>query len=93
MLPSLPSADLLSTPSELWVMFNSPAVTAVDPHGKLDFSLFVRIVLGQVKRGGNTFAVLLWRGNSVTCCPWASLSLTDKSNQTGLFLRAASRTE
>lgn len=39
MLPGMPLADLLSTPSELWVMFNSPTVTAADPHGKLDFFL------------------------------------------------------
>ena len=58
MLPSLPFADLLNNPSELWVMFNSPAVTAVDPHGKLDFFFlpppptFVRIVprAGEEKR-------------------------------------------
>lgn len=92
MLPSLPSADLLSTPSELWVMFNSPAVTAVDPHGKLDFFFFfVRTVLAQVKRG--TLAALVRRGNSVTYCSEASLSFTDKSSQTGLFLRADGGTE
>lgn len=91
MLPSLPSTDLLSTPSELWVMFNSPAVTAVDPHGKLDFFFFVRIVLVQVKRG--TLAALVCGGNSVTYCSEASLSLTDKSSQTGLFLRADGGTE
>lgn len=55
--------------------------------------LFVRIVLGQVKRGREAFAVLLRRGNSVTYCSEASLSLTDKSNQIGLFLRADGRTE
>lgn len=49
----LPSTDLLSTPSELWVMFNSPAVTAVDPHGNWIFFFFVRITLVQVKRGGH----------------------------------------
>lgn len=91
MLASLPSADLLGTPSELWVMFNSPAVTAADPHGKLDFFFFVRIALVQVRR--RTSAALVCRGNSVTCCSEASPSLTDKSSQTGLFLRADGRTE
>lgn len=55
------------------------------------FFFFVRIVLVQVRRG--TFAVLVCRGNSVTYCSVASLSLTDKSSQTGLFLRADGRTE
>lgn len=50
MLPSRPSIDLLNAPSELWVMFNSPAVTAADPHGKLDFFFFfVRMVLVEGK--------------------------------------------
>jgi len=75
-------------------MFNSLTVTAVDPHGKLDFSSpFVRIVLVQVKRGGKTFAALLWWSNSVTYCSESSLSLTDKSNQMGLFLGTNRRTE
>lgn len=57
------------------------------------FFFFVRNVLVQVKRGRKTFAALLCRGNSVTYCSEASLSLTDKSNQTGLFLRADGGTE
>lgn len=45
----LPFTDLFSNPSELWVMFNSPAVTAVDPHGNWIFFFFATIVLVQVK--------------------------------------------
>lgn len=68
----LPSPDLLRTPSELWVMFNSPAVTAVDPHGNwiFFFFFFVRIGLVQVNRG--TLAAPVWEGNSVTHCSEAS---------------------
>lgn len=48
------------------------------------FFFFVRLV--QVKRG--TLAAAVQRSNSVTCSSEASLSLTAKSSQTGLFLRA-----
>lgn len=57
------------------------------------FSFFVRAALVQVKRGRKAFAALLCQGNSVTCCSESSRSLTDKSNQTDLFLEADGRTE
>lgn len=80
----LPSTDLLTAPPiELWVMFNSPGVTAVELHGNWIFFFFVRIGLAQVKRRAS--AATAGQGNSVTCSSEASLSLTDKSSQTTLF--------
>lgn len=55
------------------------------------FSFFVRIGLVQVKRG--TSAAPVWEGNSVTHSSESALSPTDKSSQTGLFLRADGRAE
>lgn len=54
----LPSTDLLGTPSELWVMFNSRTVTAVDPHGNWIFFLLCETRAGEERDTGRSGSAL-----------------------------------
>lgn len=72
MFPSMPFADLLNTHCELWLMFNSLAVTAVDPHGKLDFSLPPSLPASSV----GTELVQLKREKDIHCIGLAKTPLS-----------------